>query len=82
MKMRKSSKKKSLLASWEGPCQLMVTRMAKEVMNKMKVQEFVFIGIKMVKLGREQDEICKFTIHLEVLIYADIYFLCWEWQHM
>jgi hypothetical protein len=51
-------------------------------MNKMKVQEFVFLGIKMVKLGRKQDEICKFTVHLEVLIYVDIYFLCWEWQHM
>jgi hypothetical protein len=36
----------------------------------------------MAKLVKEQDEICRFIIPLEVLIYEDIEFLCWEWPHM
>jgi hypothetical protein len=48
----------------------------------MRMQASVLLRTKMIRLGKEQNEICKFIIHLEVLIYVDIDFLCCEWPHM
>lgn len=55
MKMKKLGMKKSMFASWRDLTNLLVKRMVRDVRNKMRVQEFVFSGIKMAKLGKKQN---------------------------
>ncbi len=56
--------------------------MGRDARNIMMALEFVFSRTRMVRFGKEQDKICRFIMPLEVSIYEDIDFLCWEWPHM
>jgi hypothetical protein len=52
VKMKKPSKNKSLLASGREFTCLLVAKTRKEVRNKMRVQEFVFLRTKMTRVNK------------------------------
>ncbi len=76
IKMQKLGKKKSFLASQEGPYPFASYKDGKGCQEQDERIIIVFSRTKKAKLGKEQIKICKFIIPLEVLIYEDIDFLC------